>query len=330
MDMLTRCPHCKTVCKTDAVNANRAVSCEKCGEVFVAIAANAVAKSAGTRARRANAAAKQQGDKPNRQTDVHAVADLNLDLVKILPGTFRQGSEAGYPDEAPVRDVELNTPFWLSRFPITQAQYFELMDTNPSFFPGLELPVESVTWYDALEFCHRLTEREQVSGRIGPRSFFRLPTEAEWEYACRTTPEGTDAAANGNGVPHWPEYAFGNDPEQLPDYGWFLDNSHATTHPVGEKKLNAWQLGDLHGNVAEWCHDWYARYEEAAATNPTGPEQGGRKVRRGGCYASSARRCRATDRLGVSPDCACALLGFRVAMVAVGTPPFPLRECRIW
>jgi len=331
MAMLTRCPHCETVCKTDPGNANRPVSCRKCGRIFVALGGNAVAKSETQAPVRPGATQRQQPTKRTRpQPDVYTVPGLELQIVQLNPGTFRQGFEAGFPDEAPIRTVTLSAGFGFSRFPVTQAQYVELMYANPSYYSGSDRPVETVTWHEAVEFCCRLTERERVAGRLESGAHFRLPTEAEWEFACRTTPADVTAGQDPGRPCEGGAYCFGDDPGQLPEYAWFADNSDGTTHPVGEKELSPWGLADLHGNVSEWCRDWYAVYAAGDVTDPGGPPQGGRKVRRGGCHASTAKRCRATDRVGVSPDCACALLGFRVALVRGGENGVEEAALRIW
>ena len=255
------------------------------------------------------------------------IPELDLVFLAIPPGTFRRGSLHGYPSEYPPHQAHLTYPFWLGQCPVTQRQYLELMHHNPSYFEGDDLPVESVFWDDAQEFCRRLTERERVAGRIPPEFFFRLPTESEWEYGCRApapgkgTPNPTAAAAE---VPEERLFCYGDDPDILPEYAWFQANSAGRTHPVGKKKPSAFGLHDLHGNVSEWCLDWYAPYTDAEATNPFGPEKGERRVRRGGSWASVAQRCRSTDRAGISAQCGCALVGFRVAGTAFGPPPYPI------
>jgi formylglycine-generating enzyme required for sulfatase activity len=218
-----------------------------------------------------------------------------------------------------VRTVHLTYPFWMSRCLITQAQFREVMARNPSYFEGDDLPVESVTWQEALEFCRRLTEIERVAKRISPSLHFRLPTEAEWEYACRA---GLRPAAEGQEEPAELRAFWRGDPEALKAYAWFDLDSEETPHPVGTLKPNPWGLYDLLGNVAEWCMDWYGPYPEGEVTDPKGPEAGRRKVRRGGGWASVARRCRAADRIGVAPATASGLIGFRVVAVRIGEPPF--------
>jgi formylglycine-generating enzyme required for sulfatase activity len=260
------------------------------------------------------------------------IPDLDLVFLAMPPGTFRRGSRHGYPSEYPPHPARLTYPFWLGQCLVTQRQYAELMHHNPSYFEGAERPVESVSWEDAREFCRRLTERERVAGRIPPGFFFRLPTETEWEYSCRALPPGKGGADEANGPATTAEerlFCYGDDPDILPEYAWFQANSEGRTHAVGKKKPSPLGLHDLHGNVSEWCLDWYAPYPDVEITNPFGPEKGERRIRRGGSWASMARRCRSTDRAGISAQCWCALVGFRVAAAEYGPPPYPL-DYLVW
>jgi len=165
------------------------------------------------------------------------------------------------------------------------------MGTNPSILKGAQLPVVQVSWDDAVEFCRKLSEKE---GRT-----FRLPTEAEWEYACRA---GTQT-----------KWSFGDSESALGEYAWYDGNSDNKTHPVGEKKPNAWGLHDMHGNVFEWCSDWKREYTSASMSDPTGTEAGSYRVARGGGWIYGARFCRSAYRFGNTPGYRCNDLGFRVA-----------------
>ena len=179
---------------------------------------------------------------------------------------------------------------------VTQEQYQKVMGTNPSEFKGPQNPVETVSWADAVEFCRKLSAMpaEKTAGHV-----YRLPTEAEWEYACRS---GTTTA-----------YGFGDDASRLGDYGWFGGNSDSSTHPVGEKKPNAWGLYDMHGNVWEWCQDWYGEYPSGSATDPTGATSGSIRVSRGGMLGHIARYCRSAYRNWFTPESRDRyVLGFRV------------------
>lgn len=238
---------------------------------------------------------------------------IGMKLVLIPKGTFQMGSpptEAGRQDDERQHEVTLTQDYYLGAFEVTQAQYQQVMDENPSYFQNDEIqgdsgnhPVERVTWFDAVEFCRQLSElpEEQSAGRI-----YRLPTEAEWEYACRA---GSKTA-----------YSFGEDPKLLGDYAWYYDNSNDQNHPVGEKKPNAWGLYDMQGNVWEWCDDWYGEYPDGAVSDPTGPSEGSKRVSRGGKWGGGAAGCRSADRGGSYPSSRSVNIGFRVTMSQSGVP----------
>jgi formylglycine-generating enzyme required for sulfatase activity len=202
------------------------------------------------------------------------------------------GSEKGDANERPVHTVTLTQPFYLGRFEVTQQQWLAVMTNNPSKFPSLQNPVDSVSWLDCQLYLKKLGLK--LAGRK-----FRLPTEAEWEYACRA------GAAT--------EFSFGDDAGRLPEYAWFTATSGASTHPVGRKQPNAWGLHDMHGNVFEWCQDWYqGRYDMGGQTDPPGPQTGEMRVLRGGAWNFGAHSCRAAARLGYSPRGRLLVFGFRV------------------
>lgn len=223
--------------------------------------------------------------------------------LKLLPaGRFQMGSTSGDSDEKPVHEVTLTAPFYVGVYEVTQEQYERVMGTNPSSFKGrAKNPVENVSWKAAVEFCGKLSamRAEKSSGRV-----YRLPSEAEWEYACRS---GTTTA-----------FSFDTDPAQLGDYAWFKDNSGRSTHPVGKKQPNGWGLYDMHGNVWEWCQDWKTDYSSDSVTNPKGPPSGSTRVYRGGSWRSKARSCRSADRFKHirPPGYRDNRLGFRVALEA--------------
>ena len=194
---------------------------------------------------------------------------------KLIPvGMFTMGEG----DDA--HEVTLTVPFKMGVHEVTQAQYEQVMGSNPSRYKGSDHPVEEVSWDDAVEFCRRLSAlpAEKSAGNV-----YRLPTEAEWEYACRA---GTTT-----------KYSFGDDESELGDYAWYGVNSD-NTHPVGGKLPNAWGLYDMHGNVWEWCQDWYDDYPSGAVTDPTGPASGSSRVYRGGGWESTAADCRSGVRDG--------------------------------
>jgi formylglycine-generating enzyme required for sulfatase activity len=207
------------------------------------------------------------------------------------------------PNEVPQHEVTITTPFYMGKYEVTQEQWDAVMAStlpNPSQFRGPKYPVQRVTWGRSVEFCEKL-------GRTTGRSV-RLPTEAEWEYACRA---GTRTA-----------FSFGDAYALTDAYAWFGDNAEQTAHPVGEKKPNPWGLYDMHGNVWEWCQDWHVdRYEAAAAADPQGPLSGTHRVLRGGSWLTGADGCRSAHRDPFNPNFRSANRGFRALMVVASRPP---------
>jgi formylglycine-generating enzyme required for sulfatase activity len=228
-------------------------------------------------------------------------------MVRIPVGEFAMGSASGDADEAPVHRVRVSRPYEMGKFEVTQAQWETVMadphaqpgavrttpehatvSSTPSRFKGAALPVESVSWDDIQVFLARLNARDHDH-------FYRLPTEAEWEYACKAGSHGDDSAALGTAA-------------------WYKDNSGDRTRPVGEKQPNAWGLFDMLGNAAEWVQDWYGHdyYAESPAADPTGPGSGSYRVYRGGCWFELAKYCRSTARKFDFPVNRHDSVGFRV------------------
>jgi len=191
---------------------------------------------------------------------------------------FARYNDAG-DYEKPAHEVTITKPFYMGKYKVTQEQYAQVMGTNPSRFRGPRLPVETVSWDDAQEFCKKVSEK---TGQT-----VRLPTEAGWEFACRA---GTTTV-----------YYTGDTEADLGRAAWYGVNSKGTTHPVGQKEPNAWGLYDMHGNVWEWCQDWYKKYEGGAAADPTGPATGTYRVVRGGVWLFSPGYCRSAARYGRAP-----------------------------
>jgi formylglycine-generating enzyme required for sulfatase activity len=216
--------------------------------------------------------------------------------LKLLPaGVFTMG------DKQDEHEVTLTKPFMVGIHEVTQEHYQHVMGNNPSAFTGSNKPVEQVSWEDAVEFCRRLSELppEKAAGRI-----YRLPTEAEWEYACRA---GTTTA-----------YSFGHG-RLLREYVWFNENVDSETHSVGSKKPNAWGLYDMHGNVWEWCQDWFGDYPDVRETDPSGARTGSARVLRGGSWYSTAKSCRSAERYWSKPSIRHGRdYGFRVALTPSG------------
>jgi len=227
---------------------------------------------------------------------------IKLELVLIPAGEFMMGSSDSDKDassrEIPQHKVRITKPFYLGRYLVTQEQWEAVFGSNPSHFKGSKNPVDLVSWEDCQKFL------EELNAKVGAQSGeFRLPTEAAWEYACRA----------GSTTP----YCFDDDESNLGEYAWHNANSGNTTHPVGEKKPNAWGLFDMHGNVWEWCQDWYVSeyYSKSLADDPTGPTTGSDRVIRGGCWLDPARGCRSAVRTNLGPGLRSCLLGFRVALI---------------
>ncbi len=213
-------------------------------------------------------------------------------------GTFNMGSPAdalGSERNEQQFEVSLSKGFWMQQTEVTQAQYEALMGVNPSHFRGDANPVESVDFSDAKEFCRRLCE---LPPEKNSENLYRLPTEAEWEYACRA---GSTSS-----------FCFGDDEGMLEEYGWFNKNANRTTHAVGGKKPNAWGLHDMHGNVSEWCRDFYAAYPSAAQTDPHGPEAGDQITVRGGGWFFVPQNARSAHRDAYQQAARYVGLGFRL------------------
>jgi formylglycine-generating enzyme required for sulfatase activity len=223
---------------------------------------------------------------------------------------FTLGSPASEQDrwdiEGPQTQVTITRGFWMGRYEVTQGEYQAVMGSNPSSFGGdTNRPVENVSWSEATKYCGKLTARERAAGRLPAGYVYRLPTEAEWEYACRA---GTTT-----------RFSYGDDPgySQLGNYAWYRSNSGKTTHAMGLKQPNARGLYDMHGNVWEWCLDWYGTYPGGSVTDPQGAGSGSYRVNRGGGWVNLAQVCRSARRRGLEPGARNYGLGFRAALVAV-------------
>jgi formylglycine-generating enzyme required for sulfatase activity/Tol biopolymer transport system component len=215
------------------------------------------------------------------------------EMLLIPAGTFTMGDAAGRPDESP-HTVSVSS-FYLDKYPVTQELYERVMGINPSKQKGKKNPVEKTQWTDAVRFCNACSELEGLKPAYNldtwecdfSASGYRLPTEAEWEYACR---------AGGTG-----RYCFGDSEAELPRYAWFKPHSQGKPRTVGQKQANGWGLHDMHGNVWQWCHDWYSPtyYADSPATDPRGPaltKDTKMRVLRGGAWDCTAEKCRAAYR----------------------------------
>jgi formylglycine-generating enzyme required for sulfatase activity len=214
----------------------------------------------------------------------------------IPPGSFQMGGTV-HDDEKPAHKVTISKGFGMGQTEVTQAQWKAVMGSeSPSHFKGPERPVDSVTWDEAQQFCQKLQESMRKGGMSGVT--VRLPTEAEWEYACRA---GTTS-----------DYWSGSDEAALRRAGWFDGNSQRQTQPVGKLAKNAWGLFDVHGNVWEWCHDDKRTYTAQEQVDPVGNSNDDSRVLRGGSWGYSPDRCRAAYRLRNAPATRLNYFGFRV------------------
>ncbi len=250
---------------------------------------------------------------------VEEVNPIGMRLRLIPPGEFMMGSNDGagqmspryivgpggrlirpqHPPEGPVHRVRITQPFWIGITEVTQEQFFRVMGANPSRTMAPALPVDRVAWSEAMEFCRRLTQTlgKKLGGRV-----YRLPTEAEWEYACRA---GSDT-----------RYYFGDNDATLAEFAWFMHNSNGRLQPVGGTKPNPWGLYDMYGNATEWVLDWasYDYYSTSPVDDPVGPPTGVTRVGRGGSCESSPSDCRSAARNLEMPQYRRSYTGFRVVI----------------
>lgn len=245
------------------------------------------------------------------------LTESGVEMVLIPGGWFEMGYNGGNDDEGPVHRVWVDA-FLMDKYEVAQDQYRRLQLSDPSRFEGDRLPVEQQTWIDAIRFCNERSYQEGLDPCYDEETLecdfeangYRLPTEAEWEYAARA---GTDT-----------EHFFGNDSRRLAQYAWTEDNAGQGTHEVGTKRPNPWGLFDMYGNVAEWVHDYYGEvyYQTSPERNPRGPDQGEFRVLRGGGWSSALGDVRSSFRdYSASVDDGCMVsdaVGFRCVR-----PPLP-------
>ncbi|GHT84971.1 hypothetical protein AGMMS49960_02070 [Betaproteobacteria bacterium] len=224
---------------------------------------------------------------------------IGTEFILIPAGSFIMGADENDKDadddETPQHRVSINQTFYLGKYPVTQGEWEAVMGSNPSKFKGRSNPVEQVSWNDVQTFIQRLNTKEGTNK-------YRLPTEAEWEYAARAGTKST--------------YSLGDDKGELGVYAWYDGNSGDQTHPVGQKKPNPWGLYDMHGNVYEWVNDWYdvSYYSRSPSTDPAGPSSGQYRVLRGGSWYSLDWLLRSAFRGNNSPELRFLNVGFRLAL----------------
>ena len=256
----------------------------------------------------------------------------HLEMIYIEPGSFNMGSpntELGRNIDEQLHEVILDSGYWIGKYEVTQSQWEKVLDgktfpeinitlANPSGFLGENRPVENISWFAAKKFCEILTQKEQALGKLNEKYRYDLPTEAQWEYACRA---GTQTALNtGKELSH-PTSCLEAD-----EAAWYWYNSGSQladtygSHNVGLKKPNNWGLYDMHGNVAEWVQDTYSFYRQEAITNPSSSAKNGIGVCRGGSWSDSAWMCRSADRAYYGSYCSMNNVGFRIVLIKIATP----------
>ena len=215
---------------------------------------------------------------PKKNLSIDLGGGVTMEFVLIRPGSFIMGSDKSQQKEdKPAHKVTITKPFYLGKYEVTQEQWEKVMGSNPSIYRGPKRPVERVNWDDCQSFLAKL--REKNAGQK-----FALPTEAQWEYACRAGSTG--------------DFCYGDGDANLGEYAWYVDNSGGRTYPVGEKRPNAWGLNDMHGNVWEWCNDAFGSYSSEAVSDPMGASSGAHVLRGGGwCSVPDSLRsaCRIND-----------------------------------
>ena len=221
-----------------------------------------------------------------------AIADLSLEMLWVKPGTF----EMGFSDKTR-HTVTLTQGFHLGKHEVTQSQWEKVMGSNPSKYKGADRPVEQVSWTDVTSFCAKLTASERAAGRLPAGMTYQLPTEAQWEYACRA---GTKTALS-----------FGDVLTSAPAN---ISAGRGETMDVGKYAANTWGFHDMHGNVHEWCSDWYGDYPTGAVSDPVGPADGSYRILRGGSRNLTGYSARSALRLSPEPAYSNSSMGLRLSL----------------
>lgn len=245
----------------------------------------------------AGAAVSTQGAAGHKTGDVKTITlpgGATMEMIWCEPGVFAMGSppdEPGRFEDETQHTVTISRGFWLGKYEVTQRQWESVMHSNLARFKGPDHPIENISWHDCMTFVRRVKSETKLA--------VRLPTEAEWEYACRA---GSESPVAGNG--------------KLPDMAWYDGNSECQTHEVGTHAPNAWGFFDMHGNVLEWCADWFS-VPSGNTVDPKGPPSGSFKMLRGGCWFFYERDCRSAYRLRRDPTLRNCIFGFRLACTEI-------------
>ena len=230
----------------------------------------------------------------SREESKPVVFNPSVGMREVQPGHYTRVTNTR-------QKVTLTHGFWIGIHEVTQQQYESVMESNPSFYKGESLPVEKVSFMLANEFCNKLTQHDREAGHIPMNMSYRLPTEAEWEYACLA---GSDTA-----------FSFGDSEEEFDAHFWSAENAEDQSQPVGKKIPNAWGLHDMHGNVWEWVTDWFAPHPvDSALVDPVGPPTGKHRVFKGGGWYHEAKFARSTSRFMMDPGMSINYVGFRVVL----------------
>jgi formylglycine-generating enzyme required for sulfatase activity len=241
------------------------------------------------------------------QTPKTIKTESGVEMIIIPAGSFMMGDKQGAVDVQALHKVTVSS-FCIDKYEVTQEQYEDLIGNNPAKYEGPKLPIEQVRWTQAARYCNARSAKENLKPCYDETKWtcdfdangYRLPTEAEWEYACRA---GSTAS-----------YFFGNDVKVLDSFAWFKGNSGKKTHLVGGKNPNPWGLYDMHGNVTEWCNDWYdpQYYSTSPEKDPRGPDNGTKRVLRGGSWANPPEKCTSAIRISDTPILSDVCLGYDI------------------
>ncbi len=309
------CDNCGTRLEKNRMNLKTIIALAVCLSAFI-IVMTVVIRKANSKLKPCRSEEKNSLTEPSGKVFLTSlvkhqnriISGLGMKLIYVAPGTFQMGSNDGESDEKPVHEVTISKGFWIGKYELTQREYQLITETNPSYYKGCGKPVECVSWNDAIKFCKKLTEREHRAGRLPTGYEYRLPTEAEWEYA-----------AHGGNKSKGYKYSGSNNIDKV---AWYGSNSGKQTRDVGTKSANELGIHDMSGNVWEWCLDTCNKSGVVAGLATDTYKNGmtdplctnSYRTFRGGGWYRDARLCRVTNRAGNSPDRKLYYLGFRIVL----------------